>query len=94
VRILRALVRAGAGWTVLPNYLCLEDLAAGRLAMIDPPVTAPRNSFHLVWARSTLRHRRVALAHQELLRLKSGRDRCCRLFSHGGGRLANSDAQP
>ena len=68
LRIVRALVRAGAGWTVLPNYLCIEDLSDGRLAMIDPPVTTPRNSFYLVWAKSALRHRRVAFARQELLR--------------------------
>ena len=36
--------------------------------MIDPPATTLRNSFYLVWAKSALRHRRVALARQELLR--------------------------
>ena len=53
---------------MLPNYLCIEDLSDGRLIMIDPPATTPRNSFYLVWAKSALRHRRVVFARQELLR--------------------------
>ena len=32
LRILLGMAEAGAGWTVLPDYLCADALAAGRLA--------------------------------------------------------------
>lgn len=73
LRVLRALIRCGAGWSVLPDYLCRDDLAAGTMVEIPAPVRQPRNAFYLVWPQSALRHPRVAFARQELLRLLLGR---------------------
>jgi DNA-binding transcriptional LysR family regulator len=42
-----AAVRAGAGYSVLPTYLCAEDLAAQRLAMLHEPAVAPLNTLFL-----------------------------------------------
>jgi len=54
LRALHAAALAGAGATVLPHYLCADDLAAGRLAApvatLDPPI----NTLYLA-TRSALR---------------------------------------
>lgn len=68
LRGLRAAALAGAGVTVLPRYLCADDLAAGRLVVPvptdDPPIntlylatrTATRHEPHVAHARTTLLH--------------------------------------
>lgn len=67
IRMLRALVEAGAGWSIIPDYLCADLLNAKTLAEIAPPVATPTNDFYLVWLKSALRHPRVALTRQLLL---------------------------
>jgi DNA-binding transcriptional LysR family regulator len=66
LRGLRAAALAGAGMTVLPRYLCADDLATGRLVVPvptdDPPIntlylatrTATRQEPHIVHAWTTL----------------------------------------
>ncbi len=69
LRGLRAAAIAGMGATVLPRYLCADDLAAGRLATVletdDPPIntlylaarTATRNEPHIAHAwRALVQH--------------------------------------
>ncbi|GAA0920238.1 LysR family transcriptional regulator [Nonomuraea longicatena] len=48
LRGVRAAVTAGAGVSVLPAYLCREDLAAGRLAALLTPEVPPLNTLFLV----------------------------------------------
>ncbi|SLN61160.1 HTH-type transcriptional regulator CatM [Pseudoruegeria aquimaris] len=72
LRLLRSLACEGAGWTVLPDYLCSGQIAAGTLAEIKPPRTTPHNAFFLVWARAALRHPRIAFARTEILRVLDG----------------------
>ncbi|WP_397405200.1 LysR family transcriptional regulator [Phenylobacterium sp.] len=67
LRVLRSALCAGLGWSVLPGYLTRAEREAGVLVEIPAPVSAPRNPFHLVWARSSLRHPRVALARNLLV---------------------------
>ena len=43
----RALVRAGAGISVLPEYLCAADLARGTLVRLHEPVLGPLNTLYL-----------------------------------------------
>ncbi|MGW0337662.1 LysR family transcriptional regulator [Streptomyces sp. NPDC003011] len=43
-----AAVLAGAGYSVLPRYLCQEDLTAGRLVLLDAPAEPPVNTAYLV----------------------------------------------
>lgn len=66
LRALRAAAVAGAGVTVLPRYLCADDLTAGRLVELlgteDPPIntlylstrTATRQEPHVATARAIL----------------------------------------
>lgn len=67
LRVLRSALCAGLGWTVLPGYLTDADRAACTLVEIAAPVSVPTNSFYLVWAKSSLRHPRVALARDALI---------------------------
>ena len=67
LRVLRSLVLSGAGWTVLPDYLCQGDIDAGRLEEIPATTPRPANSLRLVWARGALRHPRIAFARDLLL---------------------------
>jgi DNA-binding transcriptional LysR family regulator len=67
LRTLTNAVIAGMGWSVLPDYLVRAPLAAGQLVRIAAPRETPRNAFHLVWARASLRHPRVARARELLL---------------------------
>lgn len=67
LRLLRAMAIAGAGWTVLPDYLCDAAVSAGRLVEIPAPRVRPMNDFNLVWTKGALRHPRVAFARNRLL---------------------------
>ncbi|GAJ29115.1 LysR family transcriptional regulator [Acidomonas methanolica] len=71
MRVLRAMLMAGIGWSVLPDYLTREQRQAGTLREIAAPKAVPRNAFHLVWARTALRHPRVAFAREALLAVLS-----------------------
>ncbi|PWC29130.1 LysR family transcriptional regulator [Teichococcus aestuarii] len=72
LRVLRASLCAGIGWSVLPGYLTREQRGDGSLAEIPAPREVPRNQFYLVWARAALRHPRVAFARDILLRALAG----------------------
>lgn len=67
MRVLRAMLIAGIGWSVMPDYLTQEQRQAGSLREIEAPIAVPRNAFHLVWARTALRQPRVAFARDALL---------------------------
>lgn len=58
IRLLRSLVDADVGWSVIPHYLCQLALAAGRLRALQATKTNPTNDFYLVWAKSSLRDTR------------------------------------
>lgn len=67
LRVLRSLVLSGAGWTVLPDYLCKSDIEADRLAETPAHAKRPGNGLRLVWAKGALRHPRIAYARDLLL---------------------------
>ncbi len=67
LRVVRALLCNGDGWSVLPNYMCEDHIRSGLLTEIAPPITTPENRFYLVWARSALRQPRIAFARDTLL---------------------------
>lgn len=66
LRFLRSMMRRGFGWTVLPGYLCAEQLRSGELAEIPPPVSRPKQSYYLSWAPAALRHPRVSAVQRAL----------------------------
>ncbi|GGS81607.1 LysR family transcriptional regulator [Planobispora rosea] len=67
-----AAVVAGAGMSVLPRYLCEEELAAGRLVPLAEPELPPINTLFLAVRDGALTRRAVAAVHERLLRW--GRD--------------------
>ncbi len=67
LRVLRSGLYADLGWTVLPGYLTRSERAACTLIEIPAPIMVPLNAFYLVWARSSLRHPRVAMARDALI---------------------------
>ncbi|MGP3632460.1 LysR family transcriptional regulator [Streptomyces sp. 24-1644] len=48
LRGVRAAVVAGAGYTVLPRYLCVDELASGTLVLLYEPGDPPINTGYLV----------------------------------------------
>jgi DNA-binding transcriptional LysR family regulator len=69
LRLVRGLVEAGIGYSVLPDYLISDHLAQGKLIEIGKP--GPENAFYLVWVKTALRHPRVAFVRDSLLAYRS-----------------------
>jgi DNA-binding transcriptional LysR family regulator len=67
LRVLRSMIGAGLGWSVLPDYLTRAERDRGDLVELPPPKAVPENRFHLVWAKAALRHPRVAFARDRLI---------------------------
>jgi DNA-binding transcriptional LysR family regulator len=47
--LLKDIVVSGAGIAVLPNYLCCEEVAAGRLVTVLPEWSLPEVDFHAIY---------------------------------------------
>lgn len=67
LRALRSLLISGFGWTVLPEFLCCEQIDNGELVRIIPPVGDTQLNYYMAWAPSALRQPRIAHARQTLL---------------------------
>ncbi len=67
LRIVRSLVSLGQGYTVLPQYLCKQQLQDGTFTLLHKPKQPPTNDLYLVWNRGSLRHPRVVFARDRLL---------------------------
>nr|WP_229911359.1 LysR family transcriptional regulator [Streptomyces aurantiogriseus] len=62
-----AAVVAGAGFTVLPRYLCLDELASGALVALHEPDDPPLNTGFLVQRPGVVAHPDVARVRDLLL---------------------------
>lgn len=62
-----AAVTAGAGFTVLPRYLCRDELASGALVALHEPQDAPINTGYLVQRPGASENPHVALVRERLL---------------------------
>ena len=60
-------VKSGAGISVLPSYLCQEELACGEIVPLLEPEIPPINTLYLAARAGTARHRRIALVKGQLL---------------------------
>ena len=72
---LRTLVTAavaGAGATVVPDYLCRTELAAGQLVQHDPSLPLPTNEIELAWRRGGRQLPRNLMVRDLLLRIAEG----------------------
>ena len=67
LRMIRDLVEADCGWSVLPDYLIEDGLARGRLRRLDTNGRSVMNTLYLAWPRAALRHPRIAYAREGLL---------------------------
>ncbi|WP_292930325.1 substrate-binding domain-containing protein [Novosphingobium sp. PASSN1] len=67
LRFLRSMLQRGFGWTVLPGYLCAQEMAEGSLVEIPAPTIRPTQSYYLSWAPRVLRHPRVSAVHRTLV---------------------------
>ncbi len=67
LRIVRSLVSLGQGYTVLPQYLCKQQLQNGSFALLHKPEQPPTNNLYLVWNKGSLRHPRVVFARDRLV---------------------------
>jgi DNA-binding transcriptional LysR family regulator len=67
LRAVLALVTAGAGFSVLPRYLCAGELASGALVLLDAPEDAPINTGFLVQRPGTSDNPHVTLVRNRLL---------------------------
>ncbi|MFF5964924.1 LysR family transcriptional regulator [Streptomyces collinus] len=67
LRAVLALVTAGAGFSVLPRYLCAGALASGALVLLDTPEDAPINTGFLVQRPGTSANPHVTLVRDRLL---------------------------
>lgn len=65
--VLSAVV-AGAGFSVLPRYLCRDALAAGTLTLLHDPEDAPINTGFLVQRPGSADNPHVALVRDHLIR--------------------------
>ncbi|WP_441249413.1 LysR family transcriptional regulator [Kitasatospora sp. McL0602] len=63
-----ATVAAGGGFSVLPRYLCQDELADGRLVALLEPADPPINTAYLVQRPGPAGNPHIALVRAELLR--------------------------
>lgn len=68
LRGLRTAAVAGAGMTVLPRYLCTEDLTQGRLVDLVPTDDPPINTLYLATRTATRHEPHIAYACATILR--------------------------
>ncbi|GLY05373.1 MULTISPECIES: LysR family transcriptional regulator [Actinoplanes] len=66
LRAVRAAVVAGAGWSVLPRYLCEADLASGALILLDEPADPPINTAFLVRRAAATTNTHVTVVERAL----------------------------
>jgi len=67
LRILLSLIVKGAGWTVLPDYICESALRDGQLLELTTERPAPFNQLYLIWNKGALRHPRVVYVRDSLI---------------------------
>jgi DNA-binding transcriptional LysR family regulator len=69
LRIVRSLILLGQGYTVLPKYLCIQQLQANTLCLLHQTELYPSNNLYLVWHKGSLRHPRTVYAKDRLLEI-------------------------
>lgn len=63
----RSLLVQGFGWSVMPLFLCQQQIERGELVALQAPVGDTEIRYNLVWLSSALRQPRVAHARQTLV---------------------------
>lgn len=68
LRIVKEFVLNGEGYSVLPNYMCREELKTGTLINLYDHKANPENNIYLVWPKINLRDPRVVFVKDHLLK--------------------------
>lgn len=69
LRIIERIILEHYGWTVIPEYLCQEEIVNGRIIQLDISEKMPENDIYLVWNLAALRHSRVNFVKDSLLKV-------------------------
>ncbi|MDN0197781.1 LysR family transcriptional regulator [Streptomyces sp. S.PNR 29] len=72
LRAVLAMVVAGAGFSVLPRYLCAAELASGALVLLDEPADPPINTTYLAQRPGASTAPHVTLVRERLLEAARG----------------------
>jgi DNA-binding transcriptional LysR family regulator len=67
LRLIANAVAEGAGWTVLPDYLAEDYLAAGTMVELPTIRPGPENLLYLVWNKGASRHPRIAYVRDHII---------------------------
>ena len=67
LRIVLQFVLRGAGYSILPDYICAEELQRGSLINLYDHKDNPLNKLYLVWPKLNLRDPRVVFVKDHLL---------------------------
>jgi len=65
IRAIAGIVKAGIGYSVLPDYLCRQAIKDGELLQLGP--VGPENYIYLLWRKGALKHPRISYAKDILL---------------------------
>jgi DNA-binding transcriptional LysR family regulator len=65
IRAISTIIKAGIGYSVLPDYLCKDGIEKGELIPLGP--VGPQNDIYLVWKKGALRHPRVDFAKDVIM---------------------------
>lgn len=66
-RAQRKILMQGVGWSLMPDFLCREQINSGQLVELPSPYGTHEIDYFLIWLPSALRQVRVAHARQTLL---------------------------
>ena len=67
LRAQQKMLSQGFGWSVIPEFLCAEQIEKNELVEIPSPIGTCELHYYLIWSPSALRQVRVAHARQTLL---------------------------
>lgn len=65
IRAIAGIVKAGVGYSVLPDYLCRDAMKKGELVNLGEP--GPEHFIYLVWRKGALKHPRISYAKDVLM---------------------------
>lgn len=69
LRILKSILNVQDGWSVLPDYLCEEDINNGDLIPIGGNIIQERNIIYVVWSRNSIRKSQVLYFKEHIIEL-------------------------
>lgn len=71
LRSVLSFVLTGAGYSVLPDYLCAQLVSEGKLKILLNQVNPPINSIYLAWPKIALRDPKISFTKDRLLEIFS-----------------------